>query len=300
LVGWAHGVSAGRLWRVTTVVVTTLLVLVAPLWLWSYDHYGAIITTQESLELAARGPVMGALAASLVNLDWAALVEALFVPGRAWVGGWSFLSMHETLAALYAWYWGTLLSIAAVGALVAMRRRPRRVDPAAPGLRTAARPEAGLIVCAAVVGFTALGMVHHAVVSHALFGRPMTNPWYFMTALPFLFVLLVRGLEAINRRLATAAASALAALFVAIDLHGTWVVMPRFYAGTTDPALQWSRLTSIHPAILSGDLRWLFIGMQLGALCLVVGGLVHIRRSAPTREASEAASQALDQRARTT
>ena len=49
---------------------------------------------------------------------------------------------------------------------------------------------------AAVVIFTALGMIHHAVVSNAMFGGPTTNPWYFMTALPFLFVLLVRGLEA--------------------------------------------------------------------------------------------------------
>jgi hypothetical protein len=122
-------------------------------------------------------------------------------------------------------------------------------------------------------------MIHHAGVSNALFGRPMTNPWYFMTALPFLIVLLVRGLEAIDRRLATAAAAALAVLFVAIDLHGTWVQMPRSYAGTTDAALQWSRLTAIHPAFLSSDLRWWFLATQLGALCLVVGGLVHAWRS---------------------
>ena len=100
-----------------------------------------------------------------------------------------------------------------------------------------------------------------------------------MAALPFRFVLLVRGLETINRRLATAAAAALAVLFVAIDLHGTWVQMPRAYASTTDVALQWSRLTAIHPAILSGDLRWLFLVMQLGALLLVVGGLAYARRS---------------------
>ena len=47
-----------------------------------------------------------------------------------------------------------------------------------------------------------------------------------MTAQPCLFVLVVCGLEAINRRLAIAAAAALAVLFVAIDLHGTWVQMP--------------------------------------------------------------------------
>ena len=142
-------------------------------------------------------------------------------------------------------------------------------------------------MCAAVVIFTALGMIHHAVVSNAMFGRSTTNPWYFMTALPFLFVLLVRGLEAINRRLATAAAAALAVLFVAIDLHGTWVQMPRFYASTTDAALQWSRLTTIHPAILSGDLRWLFLATQLGALCLVVGGLVYAWRSRGSRQAKD-------------
>jgi hypothetical protein len=137
---------------------------------------------------------------------------------------------------------------------------------------------AGLGVCAIVVIFTALGMTYHAILSHAVFGRSMTNSWYFMTAQPCLFVLVVCGLEAINRRLATAAAAALAVLFVAIDLHGTWVQMPTFYASTTDAHLQWSRLTMIHPAFLSGDLRWLFLAVQLGALCLVVGGLVYASR----------------------
>jgi hypothetical protein len=277
--GWVHGVSAGRLWRVTTIVGIALFLVVAPLWLWSYKHYGMIITTHESLELAARGSVVDALAKSLVNLPWGPLIETLFVPGRPWVGGWSFLQMPETLADLYGWYWGILLTAAGVGAVVALLRRARSVEPAASVLRTDGGAVDGLAVCAAVVIFTALGMIYHAVVSHAVFGRPMTNPWYFMTALPCLFVLLVRGLEAINRRLATACAAVLAVLFVAIDLHGTWVQMPRSYASTSDAALQWSRLTAIHPAILSGDLRWWFLATQLGALCLVVGGLVYASRN---------------------
>jgi len=48
--------------------------------------------------------------------------------------------------------------------------------------------------------------------------------------------------------------------------------MPAVYANTTDTALQWRRLTSIHPAILSGRLRWWFLATQLGALCLAAGG----------------------------
>ena len=70
LIGWVHGVSAGRLWRVTTIAVVVFLLLVAPLWLWSYRHYGSIVTTQDSLELAARGSVAAALATSFVNLPW--------------------------------------------------------------------------------------------------------------------------------------------------------------------------------------------------------------------------------------
>ena len=246
----------------------------APLWLWSYQHYGSLLTTQDSVELAARGSVVAALATSFANMAWWPVVDTLFVPGRPWVGGWSFLPMHETLAGLYGWYWGILLAAAAArcGGRESVAHAIGRT--AASVLRTDGGAVAGLAVCAAVVIFTALGMIYHAVLSHAVFGRSMTNPWYFMTALPFLFVLLVRGLEAIDRRLAIAAAAALAVLFVAIDLHGTWVQMPRFYASTTDAALQWSRLTAIHPAILSGDLRWLFLAMQLGALCLVVGGLL--------------------------
>jgi hypothetical protein len=54
--------------------------------------------------------------------------------------------------------------------------------------------------------------------------------------------------------------------------------MPAAYASTTDAALQWSRLTAIHPAMLSGDLRWWFLAMQAGALGLVVGGLVYAGR----------------------
>lgn len=278
LIGWAHNLPAGRLWRVTSIAGVAFLLLVAPLWLWSYQHYGSIVTTQETLELAARGSVVAALATSLVNLAWGPVVDTLFVPGRPWVGGWSYLPMHETLADLYGWYWGILLAAAGVGAVVALRRA-RSAERAASVLRTDSGAVAGLAVCAAVVIFTTLGMMYHSVLSHAVFGRPTTNPWYFMTALPFLFVLLVRGLEAIDRRLATVAAAVLAVLFVAIDLHGTWVQMPRHYASTTDAALQWSRLTAIHPAILSGDLRWLFLATQLGALCLVVGGLVHASRN---------------------
>lgn len=187
--------------------------------------------------------------------------------------------MQETLADLHGWYWGILLTAAVVGAVMVIRRRVRSGEGTVSVLRTDGGVTAGLVVCAAVVVFTTLGMLYHITLSHAVFGRPMTNPWYFMTALPFLFVLVVRGLEAISPRLATSATAVLAALFVAIELHGTWVQMPTSYASTADAALQWSRLTTIHPAILSGDLRWLFLAMQLGALCLVVGGLVRARRT---------------------
>ena len=279
LIGWAHGVSAGRLWRVTSIAVVVFLLFVAPLWLWSYRHYGSIVTTQDSLELAARGSVVSALATSFVNLPWPPVVDTFFVPGRPWVGGWSFLSMQETLADLHGWYWGILLTAAVVGAVMVIRRRVRSGEGTVSVLRTDGGVTAGLVVCAAVAVFTTLGMLYHITLSHAVFGRPMTNPWYFMTALPFLFVLVVRGLEAISPRLATSATAVLAALFVAIELHGTWVQMPTSYASTADAALQWSRLTTIHPAILSGDLRWLFLAMQLGALCLVVGGLLRARRT---------------------
>jgi hypothetical protein len=279
LIGWVNGVSARRLWRMTGIVSVAFLLLVAPLWLWNYQQYGAMITTQESIELAARGSVVEALATSVQNLDWVSLVERLFVPGTVWVGGWSFLPMNETLAALHGWYWGILVAAAGVGAVVAMLRHRRSAERAAVVVRTHGGAAAGLAVCAIVVVMTTLGMIHHALLSHALFGGATTNPWYFMTALPCLFVLLVRGLEGIHGRLATVAPAVLAVLFVAIDLHGTWVLMPTHYASTADAALQWSRLSAIHPAILSGDLRWLFLATQLGALGLVGGALVLASRN---------------------
>jgi hypothetical protein len=134
-----------------------------------------------------------------------------------------------------------------------------------------------LAVCAAVVVFTTLGMMYYSVLSHAVFGAPLANPWYFMTALPFMFVLLVRGLETAGARLATMAGAALVALYVAIELHGTWILMPAAYASTTDVALQWARLTAIHPAILRGDFRWFFLAAHVGALCLVAGALLYTR-----------------------
>jgi hypothetical protein len=272
LIGWTLGVSAGRLWRVTSLAAVTFVLLWAPLWLWSYQHYGTTLTTQDSIELTARGSRVAVLAASVVNVPWGQVVEFLFVPGRPWVGGWSFLPIHETLAALYGWYWGILLAGALAGGGMAVLRRPLSVEAVG-----------RLGLCAAVVIFTALGIMYYSVVSHAVFGRPMANPWYFMTALPFLFVLLVRGLEAIDRRMAVAAAAGLAALFVAIDLHGTWFQMPAFYASTSTAALQWSRLTQIHPAMLSGDLRWWFLSIQLGALCLVGAALAYATRHRATR-----------------
>ncbi len=285
LIGWAHGATAGRLWRVTSIATGVFLLLVAPVWLWNYQHYGGIVTTQDSLELATRGSVVSTLARSVAHVPWKRLVEDFFVPGMPWIGGWSFVPMQEMLAGLYGWCFRFLLAAAAAGAIVAILRRVRSVERASV-LRTEAGAAAGLAVCATVVIFTVLGMAYHSVQSYAVFGQVGTTPWYFMTALPFLFVLLVRGLEAIDRRLATAAAAALAVLFVAIDLHGTWVQMPRFYASTTDAALQWSRLAAIHPAILSGGQRWLFLAIQLGALCLVVGALVYAWRSARNRGAA--------------
>jgi hypothetical protein len=279
LIGRAHGVPAGRLLRVTGVVSVALVVLVAPLWVWNLERYGSIVTTQESIELAARGSLVQALAAAVVQLNWTSLIDTLFVPGRPWVGGWSFLRMNETLRDVYEWSWLILLAAAAAGGVAATLRRVRPVDRAAPLRRTNNVATAGSAICAAVVFFVALGMIYHALVGQAVFGRSNTNPWYFMTALPFLFVLVIRGLEAVNRRLAIVAAAALTVLFVVIDLHGTWVLMPQSYASTTDAALQWARLSAIHPAVLSGNLRWLFLATQLGSLGMAVAALVYASRN---------------------
>ena len=126
-IGWAHGVSAGRLWRATSVAVGAFLLLVAPLWLWSYQHYGAILMTQDSLELAARGPVVAALATSFTTMAWGPVVGSLFVPGWPWVGGWSFLPAHATLANLYGWYWGLLLAAAGAARSRSAMRASRAV-----------------------------------------------------------------------------------------------------------------------------------------------------------------------------
>ncbi|HKE87430.1 MAG TPA: hypothetical protein VKB50_26920 [Vicinamibacterales bacterium] len=273
LIGWRHNVLPARIVRVTCAAVGAFFLLVAPLWVWNYQHYGSIVTTQDTLELAARGDVVAALMRSFSKIAWRPVVANLFVPGQPWVGGWSFLPIHETLAALHAWIWGIVVTAAGAGAVTALRRAPR-ID-------------GGLAVCAAVVVFTTLGMMYYTVLSHAVFGAPLANPWYFMTALPFLFVLLVRGLETISTRLAMTAGAALAALYVAIELHGTWILMPRAYASTTDVALQWARLTAIHPAILRGGFRWLFLAAHVGALCVVAGALLYTRRRRGTSSVFE-------------
>jgi len=264
LIGWRHQVPAARIARATASAVGAFLLLIAPLWVWSYQHYGTIVTTQDTLELAAKGDVRAALVQSFLTVPWGRVVTSLFVPGRPWVGGWSFLPIQEPLATLHAWIWGLVLAAAAAGGVIALRRAPR-ID-------------AGLIVCAVVVVFTTLGMLYYSVLSKAVFGSPMANPWYFMTALPFMFVLLVRGLEAIGARLVTIAGAALAVVYVAIELHGTWVRMPAAYAGTSDTALQWARLSTIHPAILHGDFRWLYLAVHVGALCVVAGALLYLWR----------------------
>ena len=277
VMGWAHRVPASRRWRATALTAVAFFLLVAPLWWWTYQQYGLIFTTQDSVELAARGSVVSALTASLVSVDWVQVVKALFVPGMPWAGGWSYLPVFGPLATVHGWYWGILLAAAGAGAIIATRRA-RAASPSdwAPADRVAL---ARLTVCAAVVICTTLGMSYYTVLSHAVFGRWMTNPWYFMTALPFLFVLVVRGLEAIDVRLATAAAALLAVLYVGIDLHGTLVQMPAAYANTTDSALQWTRLTEMHPAILSADRRWIFLALQLATLGLAGAALVYARKT---------------------
>lgn len=275
LIGWLHGVPPGRLARITALVGALFLVLVAPWWLWSYHQYGSIITTQESVALAARGPVGRALLDALPDLQWGELIRVHFLPGRPWLGGWSFLRIDATLAEVYGWAMRIAAAAAATGAVLTIARMIRSRSGAVSVLRRNAAITGGLVVGGAVVLVTALGMIHHALVSLALFGESTTNPWYFMTALPFLFVLLVRGLEGLGRLTATITTAALAGLFVVIDLHGTWFVMPEFFAGTTDQHLAWSRLSTIHPTLLNGDLRWLFLAIQLGALGLVMTALIH-------------------------
>ncbi len=164
LIGWWHNVRPFRICRVTCVAISAFLLLVAPLWVWTYQHYGSIVTTQDTLELAAKDNVLAALTTSFTNIAWGPVFRNLFVPGRPWVGGWSFLPVHEALAALHGWCWGILLAAAGAGAVIALRRA-RRID-------------AGLVVCAAVVIVTTLGMMYYTVLSHAVFGRPMANPWY--------------------------------------------------------------------------------------------------------------------------
>jgi hypothetical protein len=279
LMGWSHGASRARVWRATVAALTTFLVLVAPLWWWSYAHYGSVVTTQESIQLAADRSGLAALVQALSRLRWGSLIDTLFVPGRPWVGGWSFIPMQTGVASIHAWYWSALVVLALVGGvMVACRRAVSHVDRATPVGDTA-----GLWVCGVVVVFTILGLVHHAVSSTAAFGQPMTNPWYFMTAFPFVLVLLVRGLEAIDRRLAVAGGVGLAALFVVMDVYGTWVAMPRVYADTTDRALQWTRLSSIHPAALAGDWRYVFLAAQAGAMALAIASVIRLAGGRPAR-----------------
>ena len=118
LIGWVHGVSAGRLWRVTSIVGVAFLLLVAPLWLWSYQHYGAIVTTQESLELAARGSDRGR-AGDLVHEPWPGgrlSKRSSFPEGPGSADG-AFCRCTRRSPSLYGWYWGILLAAAGVGAV---------------------------------------------------------------------------------------------------------------------------------------------------------------------------------------
>ena len=146
LIGWRHKVPVARIVRVTCVAVGAFVLLIAPLWVWSYQHYGSIVTTQDTLELAAKGDVLPALMKSFSNIPWSRVVTNLFVPGQPWVGGWSFLPIHETLASLHGWIWSIVLAAAVGSAVIALRRVPR-ID-------------SGLAVCAAVVVFTRDLRVH--------------------------------------------------------------------------------------------------------------------------------------------
>jgi hypothetical protein len=270
LIGWAHRVPRRRLWGATMAAAAAFVGLTAPLWLWNYQRYGVILTTQDSVELAARGSTGSALAASWPQVSWASVADTFIVPGRPWVGGWSYLALPRALASLHGWYWGALLAVAAAGAVIAIRRRTGSLERTAIG---------DLGICATVVIFTTIGMSYHIVLSQAVYGRVMTNPWYFMTALPFFFVLVVRGLDAVDRRLAIGGATGLAVLYAGIDLYGTWIEMPAAYTQVPKAALQWARLSAIHPSMLNGGLRWWFLGLQLGALALVAGALVKARRN---------------------
>jgi hypothetical protein len=52
---------------------------------------------------------------------------------------------------------------------------------------------------------------------------------------------------------------------------------PAAYTDISRAALQWARLSTIHPALLNGASRWWFLGVQLGALALVAAALLIAR-----------------------
>jgi hypothetical protein len=270
VIGWASRVPPGRVWRATGAAALAFVVLTAPLWVWNYQRYGVILTTQDSVELAARGSTSSALMTAFSQVRWGSVVDMFIMPGRPWVGGWSYLAMPQALSAVHGWYWGMMLAAAAAGGVIALRRRPGSLD------RTAV---VDLGVCATAVIFTTIGMSYHIVLSQAVYGRVMTNPWYFMTTLPFFFVLVVRGLDTVGRRLALGAATGLTLLYIGIDLYGTLIAMPAAYTSVPKAALQWARLSTIHPAMLSGTLHWWFLGLQLCALACVAGALFNARRN---------------------
>jgi len=272
VIGWLRAETPRKIAATISTSLLTLALIVAPLWLFTFRHYGSILATQEAIALNRRGATTSDLVSSALTLDWGRLFNFL-VPGTVWRGGWSFVPINADLGFCCAWVLRLLWCVGGVGAMIYLTRPWRRRESFTLFARTHALPFAAAAICGAVVVFTLAGMVHHALLSRMLQGETTTNFWYFMMALPCLFLVLLQGAHVIHFRLPLIFGSVLAALFLGLELHGLFFQLAPFYAGTTDPGLMWTRLGRIHPAVPSPSQRGLYlalIGIALGGLLIFI------------------------------
>jgi hypothetical protein len=155
-----------------------------------------------------------------------------------WIGGWSFLRLPLWLYGLH----GLLLVAGGVG-WVFLWRRPKQQRPWL-------LKDAGMVlVLAALMLCTGLGLAFHAVSSQLVWGKVHTNPWYGMVAFPWLLVLFGQGLMGYPwRSLRLGLFWSLATVFVLAELAGAWLVMVPAYTATANGALALQRLAKLHLA----------------------------------------------------
>ena len=258
---WVQGVQTSVLLGVVFFAVT------GSYFYFNLTHFGLPTPMQEAVMNRQAGRGLRDLLAAAGQINWPIYLARLWFAATVWYGEWSFLPPTWPLQRTYE----LLTALALLGALTLWARQARQRLP------VAVWP---LAVCVGLCLFLTAALAYHSVHSQLAMGVPMTQPSYLGVALPWLLVLVYScGAAWPGRRLKMTLPWLLAAVFLATELHGLFVINMETYTCHPFGRVALGRLASLQPAFLgTATLFASTAGVLLLTTLAVVLQIVGLRR----------------------